>query len=404
MKYQFSLFYAVCVAVGVASQELLEIDAEDRIMKGGGGKGGGGKGGGGKGGGGKGGGGKGGDKGGKAGSGGKSGKTGGGDKGGKAGSGGKSGKTGGGDKGGKAGSGGKSGKTGGGDKGGKAGSGGKSGKTKGGDKGGKAGSGGKSGKTGGGDKGGKAGRMEEVKSAKSSYAKTYYSKSAKATAAPTSSLAPTMLATEPKGKSKGVDLSWCPFGSSKGKSKGKSQGKRRMLKGKSSKGDVSYDSSGSSDADLSNALGQEPGSSLLIQPSDDPSLCVQPTELVSGEGLEAVTCTYDDADVFRVDRYGRLHSSQWSLCVTGVDGALVLGSCDTCDAVFAYDFTTMMISPYGDDSVVFTLKNGKMSLQEPVVARKGKFFFTIFQIFIIIVFTGVPPTTSPAPTGSLVPL
>jgi len=285
----------------------------------------------------------------------------------------------------------------------------------GGDKGGKTGGGGdKGGKTGGGAgksaKGGstgKAGGREAVSSAKS-YAKTYYSKSAKGTAAPTSSLSPTMLVTEPKGKSKGesVDLSWCPFGGSKGKSKGKSTGKRRMLKGKSGKGEYSEssDSSGSSDADLSNALGQEPGSSLLIQPSDDQSLCVQPVALEAGGSLEAIACTYEEADAFRVDRYGRLHTSQWSLCVTGVDGDLVLGSCDTCDAVFQYDATSMMISPYGDDSTVFTLKNGKMSLQEPVVERKGRFFFLIFQIFIIILFTGVPPTGSPAPTGSLVPL
>merc|ERR1711957_601817 len=137
----------------------------------------------------------------------------------------------------------------------------------------------------------------------------------------------------PKGKSKGtsesVDLSWCPFGGSSGsKSKGKSStGKRRMLKGKSGKGESSESS----------------GSSLLIQPMDDMSLCVQPVALEAGAGLEGIACTYDDADAFRVDRYGRLHSSQWSLCVTGDAGALVLGSCDTCDAIFQYDPTSMMI-------------------------------------------------------------
>merc|ERR1711957_1061524 len=110
------------------------------------------------------------------------------------------------------------------------------------------------------------------------------------TAAPTSSLAPTMLATEPKGKSKWVDLSWCPFGSSGSKSKGKSQGKRRMLKGKSSKGESSGSSgsSGSSDVDLSFALGQEAGSSILISPADDMSLCVSPVELTAGASLEGV--------------------------------------------------------------------------------------------------------------------
>merc|ERR1711957_1160940 len=292
------------------------------------------------------------------------------------------------------------------------------------DKGGKDGkaAGGKDGKAAGGKAGGKsakadgktakAGGREAGEGSKS--AKTYYSKSAKGTAAPTSSLEPTMLLTEPKGKSKGtsesVDLSWCPSGGSSGsKSKGKSStGKRRMLKGKSGKGESS-ESSGSSDssgADLSNALGQEPGSSLLIQPMDDMSLCVQPVALEAGAGLEGIACTYDDADAFRVDRYGRLHSSQWSLCVTGDAGALVLGSCDTCDAIFQYDPTSMMISPFADDSTVFSLKNGKMSLQEPAPppARKERFFFALFQIFVIVLFTGVPPTGSPAPTGSLVPL
>lgn len=216
-----------------------------------------------------------------------------------------------------------------------------------------------------------------------------------------------MLATEPKGKSKGssesVDLSWCPFGSSKGKSKGKSKG-RRVLKSKGKSSDGGSAGAESEGADLSLALGQEPGSSLLISPAADMSLCVQPVELAEGAGLEGVACTFDDTDVFRVDRYGRLHSSQWSLCVTGVDGDLVLGSCDTCAAVFSYDEDTMMISPYGDDSTVFSLKNGKMSLMEPEEPVEGRFFFTIFQIFVIILFTGVPPTGSPAPTGSLVPL
>jgi len=399
MKFQFALFYASLLAFGVASQELLEIDAEKRVLKGAGGKGGGSKGSGGA----------------KAGKDGEGGGGGGGKDGGGGGGGGgaKAGKGGGG--------GGKVGKGGGGsDKGGKDGkaAGGKDGKAAGG-KDGKAGgksakaggkAGGKSGKADG--KTAKAGGREAGEGSKS--AKTYYSKSAKGTAAPTSSLAPTMLLTEPKGKSKGtsesVDLSWCPFGGSSGsKSKGKSStGKRRMLKGKSGKGESS-ESSGSSDssgADLSNALGQEPGSSLLIQPMDDMSLCVQPVALEAGAGLEGIACTYDDADAFRVDRYGRLHSSQWSLCVTGDAGALVLGSCDTCDAIFQYDPTSMMISPFADDSTVFSLKNGKMSLQEPAPppARKERFFFALFQIFVIVLFTGVPPTGSPAPTGSLVPL
>jgi len=118
-------------------------------------------------------------------------------------------------------------------------------------------------------------------------------------------------------------------------------------------------------------------------------------------------CTYAESDVFTVDRYGRLQSSEPGLCVQGDDGDLVLGSCDTCSALFQYDEEQQTISPMEDTSVVFTAEDGAMTLQ-PLASRRlavePQFFGLLFQLFLIILFTGPPPTGSPAPTGSLVPL
>jgi len=238
-------------------------------------------------------------------------------------------------------------------------------------------------------------------------------KSAKGTASPTVSLAPTLFKNS-KAKSSEPEFV-CPFEGDEAESTddyyyGKSsKGKRRMLKGGKS-GSKSKGKSSESPFFL-DAFPDGPGSSILIVPAEDPTMCSQPAELEAGGAVIMAECGFSEAEAFKVDRYGRLHSSKWSLCVQGVDGDLVLGPCDSCSALFQYDEEESTISPMEDTGVVFTAENGAMNLQ-PLARRRlakngGKQFNPIlffFQIFVIILFIPGAPTVSPAPTGSLVPV
>jgi len=179
-------------------------------------------------------------------------------------------------------------------------------------------------------------------------------------------------------------------------SKSKSKAKRRMLKGKS--GNKSKSSSGDISNQLSNNFGQKPGSNLVITSAEDPSLCIQPSSLTNGAVLEAVPCTYDTSDTFTVDRFGRLHTSQWSLCMIAVDTDLVIGSCGTCDAIFKFDPTTKMISLFEDPNKVVSLQDGVLSLMPPLADKSRFLLGIIFQTWNVLLFVGTPPSSSPAPT------
>jgi len=208
---------------------------------------------------------------------------------------------------------------------------------------------------------------------------------------------PTTSATEPESEE-------CPYlggggGNSEESSSGsksKSKAKRRMLKGKSGK--KSKSSSEDISYQLSNNFGQKPGSSLVITSAEDPSLCIQPSSLTNGAVLEAVPCTYDTSDTFTVDRFGRLHTSQWSLCMIAVDTDLVIGPCGTCDAIFQFNPTTKTISLFEDPNKVVSLQDGVLSLMPPLVDKSRFLSGIIFQTWTVLLFVGTPPSSSPAPT------
>lgn len=237
-------------------------------------------------------------------------------------------------------------------------------------------------------------------------------KSAKGTASPTISLAPTLFKNS-KAKSSEPEFV-CPFEGDEAESTddyyyyGKSsKGKRRMLKGGKS-GSKSKGKSSESPFFL-DAFPDGPGSSILIVPAEATDQCAQPGDLEVGGAVIMDECGFSDEEAFKVDRYGRLHSSQWSLCVQGDGGDLVLGPCDSCSALFQYDDEEQTISPMEDTGVVFTADDGAMTLQ-PFGSRRlakkngGKFLLLFFQMFVILLFIPDAPTASPAPTGSLAPV
>mmetsp|Transcript_8679 Transcript_8679/g.17772 ORF Transcript_8679/g.17772 Transcript_8679/m.17772 type:complete len:294 (-) Transcript_8679:332-1213(-) len=266
----------------------------------------------------------------------------------------------------------------------------------------------KGGKSGGGSDGGSWGGDKGGKSAGGKKGK-----SAKGTSSPTISLAPTLYKNS-KAKSSEPEFV-CPFGDDEedestddyyyyGKS---SKGKRRVLKGGKS-GSKSKGKSSESPFFL-DSFPDGPGSSILIVPADDPTQCAQPSDLEIGGAVIMAECGFSDVEAFKVDRYGRLHASKWSLCIQGDGDDLILGSCDSCSALFEYDEETSFISPMEDSKVVFTAEDGAMTLQPPAsrrLGRKGggKFLFFFFQIFVIFLYVPGVPTASPAPTGSLAPV
>jgi len=266
----------------------------------------------------------------------------------------------------------------------------------------------KGGKSGGGgswggdkDKGGKSAGGKKGKSAK-------YTSSP----APTISLAPTLYKNS---KAKGSEPEFvCPFEDEEEESTddyyyyGKSsKGKRRVLKGGKS-GSKSKGKSSESPFFL-DSFPDGPGSSILIVPADDPTQCAQPSDLVIGGPVIMAECGFSDAEAFKVDRYGRLHASKWSLCIQGDGDDLILGSCDSCSALMEYDEETEFISPRERAKAVFTADNGVMTLQKPASRRLGgrgggKFLLFFFQLFVIFLYVPGVPTASPAPTGSLAPV
>jgi len=264
----------------------------------------------------------------------------------------------------------------------------------------------KGGKSGGGSDGGSSGGDKGGKSAGGKKGK-----SAKGTSSPTISLAPTLYKNS-KAKSSEPEFV-CPFEDEEDESTddyyyGKSsKGKRRVLKG----GKSGSKSKGKSSESLFflDAFPDGPGSSILIVPADDPTQCAQPGDLAIGAAVIMAECGFSDLEAFKVDRYGRLHASKWSLCIQGDGDDLILGSCDSCAALFEYDEDTSFISPMEDSKVVFTAVDGAMTLQPPAdrrLARKdgGKFLFFFFQLFVIMLYIPGVPTASPAPTGSLAPV
>jgi len=237
-------------------------------------------------------------------------------------------------------------------------------------------------------------------------------KSAKGTSSPTISLAPTLYKNS-KAKSSEPEFV-CPFGDDEedestddyyyGKS---SKGKRRVLKG----GKSGSKSKGKSSESLFflDAFPDGPGSSVLIVPAEDGAQCAQPGDLVIGGAVIMAECGFSDLEAFKVDRYGRLHASKWSLCIQGDGDDLILGSCDSCAALFEYDEDTSFISPMEDSKVVFTAVDGAMTLQPPAdrrLAGKGgrQILLSFFQLFVILLYIPGVPTASPAPTGSLAPV
>lgn len=261
----------------------------------------------------------------------------------------------------------------------------------------------KGGKSGGGSDGGSSGGDKGGKSAGGKKGK-----SAKGTSSPTISLAPTLYKNS-KAKSSEPEFV-CPFGDDEedestddyyyGKS---SKGKRRVLKG----GKSGSKSKGKSSESLFflDAFPDGPGSSVLIVPSDDPAQCAQPGDLVIGGAVIMAECGFSDLEAFKVDRYGRLHASKWSLCIQGDGDDLILGSCDSCAALFEYDEDTSFISPMEDSKVVFTAVDGAMTLQPPLAGTGGRqILLTFFQLFEMLLFIPGVPTASPAPTGSLAPV
>eukprot|EP00588_Corethron_pennatum_P009425 CAMPEP_0194265434 /NCGR_PEP_ID=MMETSP0169-20130528/680_1 /TAXON_ID=218684 /ORGANISM="Corethron pennatum, Strain L29A3" /LENGTH=602 /DNA_ID=CAMNT_0039005899 /DNA_START=153 /DNA_END=1957 /DNA_ORIENTATION=- len=162
--------------------------------------------------------------------------------------------------------------------------------------------------------------------------------------------------------------------------------------------------------DLSNNWGQKPGTYIVITSYHDSFMCIQPSSLSEGASLENVPCTYDKSDIFEVDKYGRLHTSNQNLCVTANDGSLVLDDCSerTHSSIFLYDQNNKMISLYIDQNQVFSSQNGEVSLMAPLFRRDG----TIVQKWSVISTStsapssnptafsapSVPPTLSPTPS------
>jgi len=167
---------------------------------------------------------------------------------------------------------------------------------------------------------------------------------------------------------------------------------RRVLKASTSK------SAKSTGVPLADVWGQDPGTQIVISLADDPTYCVQPVGLSAGQGLEAVPCTYDDADAFTIDAYGQLHTSDPALCVTGAGSDLVLGACDVCSAVFQCDPDEMTITPvFADATLFWTTAGGTLFLLEDVAYT---------QQFLCIPFTSTEPPTSTStepPTSSSPP-
>lgn len=237
------------------------------------------------------------------------------------------------------------------------------------------------------------------------------SASKKSSSSPTVSLAPTLYMKSKKSKSSANDFV-CPFGEeevSYYSGKSGSKGKRRMLKG----GKSGSKSKGKSSevVGFPDAFPDGPGSSILIVPEDE-TLCMQAEEMAMGAALIMDTCEFSADESFKVDRFGRLHASTWSLCVQGDGGDLVLGPCDSCSSIMEYDEDAGFISPSEDTSVVFTAEDGAMNLQAPARRLsngtekrdlKKRFFVFFYQIFLIILFHPAAPTSSPAPTASLAP-
>jgi len=192
----------------------------------------------------------------------------------------------------------------------------------------------------------------------------------------------------------------CPYFDSGGGNSGgggsKSKGKGKMLKGKSGKKSNSF-SVDISDQ-LSNNFGQTPGSNVVLTSAADPSKCIQPSSLTNGAVLEAVPCTYDTSDLFTVDRFGRLHTSKWSLCMIAVDTDLVIGHCGTCDAIFQFDETTQMLGLFEDPNKVVSLQDGELSLMPPLAGTRRLLPGIIYQKWTVLLFVGAPPSSSPAPT------
>jgi len=145
---------------------------------------------------------------------------------------------------------------------------------------------------------------------------------------------------------------------------------RRVGKKSKAKSGTSCDPS----ADLSNNWGQKPGSYVVITSYDNTLMCIQPPSLIEGASLESVPCSNDKSDIFKVDKFGRLHTSDTRLCVTGDDGSLVLGNCNekTSNSIFLYDEETKMISLFDDPNQVFSLQNGKLFLMAPLAGIDGR--------------------------------
>jgi len=162
---------------------------------------------------------------------------------------------------------------------------------------------------------------------------------------------------------------------------------RRVLKVSKSK------SAKSTGVPLADVWGQDPGTQIVISLADDPTYCVQPVGLSAGQGLEAVPCTYDDADAFTIDEYGQLHTSDPALCVTGTGSDLVLGACNVCSAVFQCDPDEMAItSVFADTTLFWTTAGGNLFLTEDVKYN---------QQFLCIPFTGTEPPTSSSPPSTI---
>jgi len=193
-----------------------------------------------------------------------------------------------------------------------------------------------------------------------------------------------------KSKSK-KSYDWCPF---------RSNSSERMLniifKKKSKLTFKSKSSKGESKKDLSNNFGQKPGSAITLTSVSDPNSCIKPVEVSDGAHLTLQPCTYDyPNDTFVIDRFGRLHTSNWSLCVISIDLALVLGSCDSCSAVFGYDEETMMIFLFQEKTKVVTMENSKIFLTDKYDDEKTSRQLQTWYVMVI-----GAPTSSPAPTAA----
>jgi len=196
-----------------------------------------------------------------------------------------------------------------------------------------------------------------------------------------------------KSKSKKSDY-WCPF---------RSNSSERMLditfKKKSKLTFKSKSSKGTSKKGLIDSFGQKPGSAITITSVSDPTSCIKPVEVSDGAHLTLQPCTYDyPNDTFVIDRFGRLHTSDWSLCVISIDLALVLGSCDSCSAVFGYDEETMMMFLYEEETKVVTMEDSNIFLTDIYDDENTSRELQTWYFMVI-----GSPTSSPAPTAAPFP-